>query len=67
MYRYIKNQKASPAEVEAAQHGIMREVESFMHDFQKASLFCDANVKLVLSFGRNADGKKEISGSVTFD
>lgn len=67
MYRYFKDQKASPAEVEAAQRGIMHEVESFMHDFQKVSLFCDANVKLSLSFSRNAEGKKEISGSVTFD
>ena len=67
MYRYIKNQKASPAEVEAAQNAVVREVESFMHDFQQASLFCDAGVHVDLYFGRNSEGKKEISGRITFD
>jgi len=67
MYRYNKNEKASTSQIRAAEEGLCREVENFMHDLQKASLFCDANVKISLSFGRNAEGKKEISGSVTFD
>ena len=67
MYRHINKGKASPAELEAAQMSVVHEIERFMHDYQQLSLFCDAAVKINLSFGKNSEGKREISGKITFD
>ena len=67
MYQYRKGEKATAAEIRAAEEGLCREVESFMHDLQKVSLFCDANVTLCVKFGRNEEGRKEVSGKITFD